>query len=136
MNNVLVCVTKQQTCDRLIRYGRELADSEEDGELLIVHIASYEFKYLAGSDDGEALEYLYQKSLEYGANLTVVRSNNVLATLASLVEKNDISKVVMGVHRKNDSGSDVTARFKEMIGDKVELYAVPEEEPEYEQKRA
>lgn len=131
MDNVLVCVTQQQTCDRLIRYGRELADGEE-GELLIVHIASYEFKYLAASDDGEALEYLYQKSLEYGANLTVVRSNNVLATLISLVEKNDISRVVMGVHRKSDSGSDMTTQFKEMIGDRAELIVVPEEDPENE----
>ncbi len=131
MDNVLVCVTQQQTCDRLIRYGRELADGEE-GELLIVHIASYEFKYLAASDDGEALEYLYQKSLEYGANLTVVRSNNVLATLISLVEKNDISRVGMGVHRKSDSGSDMTTQFKEMIGDRAELIVVPEEDPENE----
>ena len=62
MNNVLVCVTQQQTCDRLITYGRKLAD-ENGGDLMIIHIDSYEFKYLAGSDDGEALEYLYQKSL-------------------------------------------------------------------------
>lgn len=127
MNNVLVCVTQQQTCDRLITYGRKLAD-ENGGDLMIIHIASYEFKYLAGSDDGEALEYLYQKSLEYGANLTVIRSNNVLATLASQVEKNDIGKVVMGVHREGDNGSDMTRELKAMIGGDVELITVPEEE--------
>ena len=56
----------------------------------------------------------------------------MLATLISLVEKNDISRVVMGVHRKSDSGSDMTTQFKEMVGDRAELIVVPEEDPENE----
>jgi hypothetical protein len=50
------------------------------------------------------LEYLYEKALEYGANLTVVRSNHVLDTLVELVEKNKITDVVMGESGEKSSG--------------------------------
>lgn len=131
MKNVLVCVTQQKTCDRLIRYGKELAEGE-GGELFIVHIASYEFKFLGHAEEGDALEYLYQKSLEYGANLTVVRSNNVLATLVSMVEKNHISKVVLGESREDSVSTNMVEGFKKMINGEVEVITVPPEEEEDE----
>ena len=128
MKNVLVCVTKQKSCDRLIRYGRELADGE-GGELFIVHIAHYAFKILGQEEESDALEYLYQKSLEYGANLTIVRSNNVLATLVSLVGKHNISKVVLGESREPKEKSMVEG-FRQMVGDRVLLIIVPPEDDE------
>jgi len=127
MKNVLVCVTQQKTCDRLIRYGKELLEGE-GGEFFIVHIAHYEFRFLGESEEGEALEYLYQKSLEYGANLTVVRSNNVLATLVSMVEKNDISIVVMGESRESQVSSNMVEGFRKMINNQAKLIIVPPEE--------
>ncbi|MGI6736582.1 MAG: universal stress protein [Anaerovoracaceae bacterium] len=133
MKNVLVCVTQQKTCDRLIRYGKELAEGE-GGELFIVHIASYDLKFLGQSEDGDALEYLYQKSLEYGANLTVVRSNKVLATLSSMIDKNDISKVVMGESREKEKNRNKAASFEQMLRGRAQLIIVlPEEDDEDEQ---
>ena len=73
MKNVMVCVTQQKTCDRLIRYGHEVLDGQE-GELFIIHVAPKDFKILGSSEEGEALDYLYGKAIEYGANLTVVRT--------------------------------------------------------------
>lgn len=130
MKNVLVCVTQQKTCDRLIRYGKELVEGE-GGELFIVHIAHYEFKFLGQSEEGEALEYLYQKSLEYGANLTVVRSNNVLATLASMVEKNRISKIVLGESREASINTNMVEGLRKIINGAAEIITVePSDEEE------
>ena len=67
MKNVMVCVTQQKTCDRLIRYGHEVLDGQE-GELFIIHVAPKDFKILGSSEEGEALDYLYGKAIEYGAN--------------------------------------------------------------------
>ena len=93
--NVMVCVTQQKTCDRLIRYGHDFLGKDK-GELFIIHVAHYQFKFLGNSQEGEALEYLYEKALEYGAQLTVVRSNNVLDTLVDLVKKYKISHIILG----------------------------------------
>ncbi len=127
MKNVLVCVTQQKACERLIRYGKELVDGS-GGELMVVHIAQYDLSKLAENHDAESLEYLYQKSLEYGANLILVRSGNVPATLASMINKNDISIIVMGETRKEHEEDSTTEAFKHVLHEDVKIVVVPEEE--------
>jgi len=126
MKNVMVCVTQQRTCDRLIRYGHEFLGKNK-GELFIIHVAHYEFKFLGNSEEGEALEYLYQKAMEYGANLTVVRSNHVLDTLVELVEKNKITQVVLGQSGENSTEDSLIELFREKIKDKADLTVIPAE---------
>jgi len=122
--NVMVCVTQQKTCDRLIQYGYELL-GKDDGELYIIHVAHYEFKFLGSTKEGEALEYLYQKALEYGANLTVVRSNHVLDTLFDLVTKNKISHVILGESGETKSESNLITKFENRIKGIAELIVIP-----------
>lgn len=124
MKNVMVCVTQQKTCDRLIKYGYEFL-GDEVGELFIIHVAHYKFNFLGNSKEGEALEYLYEKALEYGANLTVVRSNNVLDTLTDLVDKNKITHVVMGESREAEGNSNVVNHLQNKISCLAELVVVP-----------
>lgn len=126
MKNIMVCVTQQKTCDRLIRYGHQLLGKNR-GELFIIHVAHYEFKFLGSSEEGEALEYLYEKALEYGANLTVVRSNHVLDTLVELVEKNKITDVVMGESGENPQENGLIHQFENRIRGKAELLVIPSE---------
>lgn len=124
MKNVMVCVTQQKTCDRLIRYGHEVLDGQ-DGELFIIHVAPKDFKILGSSEEGEALDYLYGKAIEYGANLTVVRSNNILETLLSLVEKNGITHVILGKAGQVKNEENLITRFGEKIRMQAELIVVP-----------
>lgn len=129
MKNVLVCVTTQKSCKRLIRYGRELAEGC-GGELMVVHIAEYELSKLKDPEVADNLEYLYRKALEYGTNLFIVRSGNVAATLISLTTKNNISKIVMGQTRHRDEKDSTTEAFRDMLHEEVEVIVVPEEEEE------
>ena len=122
--NVMVCVTQQKTCDRLIQYGHDLLE-EGNGELYIIHVAHYEFKFLGSTKEGEALEYLYQKALEYGANLTVVRSNHVLDTLVDLVAKNKISHVILGESGEIKSENNIITKFESRINEIAELIVIP-----------
>lgn len=124
MKNVMVCVTQQKTCERLIKYGHEFLGNDE-GELFIIHVAHYQFKFLGNNQEGEALEYLYEKALEYGANLTVVRSNHVLDTLVDLVNKNDISYVVLGESGEARAADNLISSFSEKIKDIAKLIVVP-----------
>jgi len=122
--NVMVCVTQQKTCDRLIKYGHSFL-GEDKGELFIIHVAHYEFKFLGKSEEGEALEYLYQKALEYGANLTVVRSNHVLDTLVDLVNKNKITHVILGESGEIKNESNLITQFEKRIESVAELMVIP-----------
>lgn len=115
--NVMVCVTQQKTCDRLIRYGHDFLGKDK-GELFIIHVAHYQFKFLGNSQEGEALEYLYEKALEYGAQLTVVRSNNVLDTLVDLVKKYKISHIILG-----ESGESAESNVVQQLTRRVESQA-------------
>lgn len=124
MKNVMVCVTQQKNCDRLIRYGNEFL-GDQKGELFIIHVAHYQIKFLGNSQEGEALEYLYEKALEYGANLTVVRSNDVLETLSDLVKKNKITHVIVGESGEAEIKSNKVEQLRKKIEDKAELVVVP-----------
>ena len=124
MKNVMVCVTQQRTCDRLIKYGHDLLGNEE-GELFIIHVAHYEFKFLGNTKEGEALEYLYQKALEYGANLTVVRSNHVLDTLVDLVLKNKISHVILGESGEIKNEFNLITQFEGRIEGVAQMIVIP-----------
>ncbi len=126
MKNVMVCVTQQKTCERLIKYGHDFLGTDE-GELFIIHVAHYQFKFLGNNQEGEALEYLYEKALEYGANLTVVRSNHVIDTLVDLVNKNDISYVVFGESGEANTEDNLISSFNKKIKDKAKLIVVPSE---------
>ena len=124
MKNVMVCVTQQKTCDRLIRYGHEVLNGQ-DGDLFIIHVAPKDFKILGSSEEGEALDYLYGKAIEYGANLTVVRSNNILETLVDLVEKNQITQVILGKSGQVKNETNLISKFGEKISEQAELIVVP-----------
>lgn len=124
MKNVMVCVTQQKTCDRLIQYGHDFLGNHE-GELFIIHVSHYQIKFLGNSKEGEALEYLYEKALEYGANLTVVRSNDVLETLADLVKKNKITHVVVGESGEAGIKSNLVEQLRNKIENEAELVVVP-----------
>lgn len=124
MKNVMVCVTQQKTCDRLIQYGHEFL-GDHKGELFIIHVAHYQIKFLGSPKEGEALEYLYEKALEYGANLTVVRSNDVLETLSGLIEKNKITHVIVGESGEAEIKSNMVEQLRKKIRNTAELFVIP-----------
>ena len=92
---IMVCITRQKTCERLIRMGKEIADHSK-GELSVVHVAKIGTNFLDNPHEGEALEYLFQISKHAGADLTVLRSDNVVNTLVKFAKENNISVLIVG----------------------------------------
>lgn len=103
--NIMVCVTKQRTCERLIQYGRLLRD-KLNGELHIIHVAGEGINFLGYTKEPEALEYLFDISKKAGADLTVLRSKNIEDTIFGFIEENCINHIVLGepTNDSNDSG--------------------------------
>ena len=93
--NVMVCVTQQKTCERLIQNGHKLLKSNKDN-LFVIHVVNPKDTFLNNSNDGEALEYLFGVSKKVGADLTVLRSKDVSKTIEEFAKKHNITNIVMG----------------------------------------
>ncbi|HHV38408.1 MAG TPA: universal stress protein [Tepidimicrobium sp.] len=109
--NVMVCVTQQRTCERLIMNGYNLVRAQE-GKLYIVHVVNEKGKFLNHGDDGEALEYLFDVSKKVGANLTVLRSKDVTKTIIDFARENDITHIIMGTAPGAESKENISFAFK------------------------
>lgn len=128
IQNIMVCVTQQKTCERLIRRGSEIRD-EYNGELFVIHVAKEGDHFLGKSKDGDALEYLFEKSKAYGANLTVVRAQDVLEALKKLTEKHDIDLIVLGQSFENEDRN-VSNRLESRLSEDIEIEIVPVQKKE------
>lgn len=98
--NIMVCVTQQKTCERLIKGGHN--EMEEGDNLFIINVVSENDNFLYNSNDGEALEYLFEVSKKAGAELTVIRAKNVIKAISDFAIKNDITHIIMGSSPHND----------------------------------
>lgn len=123
MENIMVCVTKQKNCQRLIDFGKSLKSS--DDELFIIHVAHTDFNFLGNTKENEALEFLYNKAMEAGASLTVEKSDNVLETLVQLIKENKIDKVVVGQSGEIQGPVNFLTKLRKRTDGIVELIEVP-----------
>ncbi|HHU63591.1 MAG TPA: universal stress protein UspA [Clostridiales bacterium] len=121
-NRVMVCVTRQRHCERLIRLGREIADKEQ-GELFVVHVARIGESFLGNPDEGKALDYLFSISKDVGADMTVLRSENIVDTLVNFAKETEITAMVLGQppDKRNDN---IVRRLERRLAD-VEFRIVP-----------
>lgn len=108
---VMVCVTEQKTCERLIKEGLNIVNNE-DSEIFVIHVATKDLKVLEDNKAAEALEYLFDKSKGYGASVTVLKSNNIRETLVKFAVDNQIDYVVMGETRQQDEKDSVIFKLK------------------------
>ena len=124
MNNIMVCVTRQKTCQRLIDCGKALMENEQD-QLFVIHVAGEDEKLLGDTQEGEALEFLYEKATEAGASLTVERSSDVLRTLISIADKNQANRVVVGESGEGEAGAGFLHRLEKKLSGRAKLIVVP-----------
>jgi len=101
----MVCVTRQKTCERLIRLGKKLV-SHPDDKLLVVHVTKEGTNFLGNPHEGEALEYLFQVSKQAGADMSVLRSDNIVHSLVEYAKENEVSTIILGespqLHKKDN----------------------------------
>ncbi len=111
--HVLVCVTGQKSCERQIREGAKIA-KDMGGELSVLHVAPMGAGMLGYPVEGDAMEYLYKISSEYGADMTVMRSDDVVSSIVSFVHKAGVTIVLMGASKRKggrDFGYELQARL-------------------------
>ena len=91
--SVLVCVTGQFNCDRLIKAGFELAaESGLELHVFCVHTPTNDLTAFS-----EELEYLYRTAKDLGADMTVSFSHNAPAATADFAHKVNAKHLITGV---------------------------------------
>lgn len=96
---VMVCVTRQKACQRLIKQGAQLA-ALRDMPLCVVHVARNGDDLLGNvSDQGAALDYLFGIAKTHGAEMVMLRSDNVVDTLCEYAKAHGVAVMVLGETR-------------------------------------
>lgn len=119
--NVLVCVTKQKTCERLIQQGAELSNEQSDN-LYVLHVVNENDKLLYNFSDGDALEYLFRITKDVGAELTVKRSKDVIKSIVDYAEEMEITHIVLGSSMDKDPANNFVAKLQRKLPDRVFLF--------------
>ena len=122
-NNIMVCVTQQKTCERLINRGEALKQ-KYNGDLFVIHAAKEGTNFLGNQHESDALEYLYDISKNAGAEMTVLRSKDVPETLLEFAKVRDIKHIVMGEAPSSNKENDITGMLQKNMPECV-FYIVP-----------
>lgn len=98
--SVLVCVTGQYDCDRLIEAGFDRAE-ELDCELHVfcMHTPKNDLTYFS-----EEIEYLYRTATRLGADMTVMFSDNAPKCTADFARKINAMHLITGVPDDRPNG--------------------------------
>lgn len=131
---VLVCVTDQDACDRLIFAGRKLATIEHL-ELKVINVRPQHTEdWLAG----EALEYLFSISKQLDAEMIVLFHDYAPEAVANFIQHNETQYVIVGLPPDPEQSvfiSEIEDRFPDMpvisIDDRGSLQLVKVHEDVY-----
>ena len=115
---ILVCITQQKTCERLIRRGSELKN-EKKAPLYVIHVSRKDLKFLDNTSEGDALQYLFTVSSAAGANLTVLKSDDLTGAIVRFAKDHHINDIVMGSSpgekRRNTYTGDLQKQLPEVM---------------------
>ncbi len=93
---ILVLVTLQHACARLIREGADMA-LKQGSPLRVVHVAnSADASWGDPAAQAQALNYLYALSGEAGADMCVLTSEVPVTAIANYAQECGAKQVVMG----------------------------------------
>ncbi|HNX61370.1 MAG TPA: hypothetical protein PKN45_01920 [Candidatus Limiplasma sp.] len=118
---VLVLVTLQRACARLIRSGADMA-LKQHCPLHVLHISVSEDDPQKPLDS-QALDYLYALSGEAGAEMTVFSAEVAVTAIAEFAEKIGARQIVMG----NGECADGMAETLSELLPGVQVMIVPDE---------
>ncbi|MBS1481454.1 MAG: hypothetical protein HP061_11545 [Christensenellaceae bacterium] len=95
--NIMVCVTSQRSCDKLIARGIERAGAGDPPAFLhVVHCVETGRNFMNTPYEADAIEYLFTAAQLAGAELSLVRADNVDDALVNYAENHGIQLIVLG----------------------------------------
>lgn len=99
---VLVCVTGQQSSQRLIHRGAELA-RQHHAALLVLSVSGAGFNLLTNPSVSQSLNDLYALCAQVGAEMTMIHHTNPYQAICDFVRKRGVTHLILGQSRTNHS---------------------------------
>ena len=85
---VMVCVTGQRSCERLINHGAKR--KKDDQKLFIVHCVQTGHNFMNTTFEADAIEYLFTCALLVNAELTILRADSVMDALVDFAVEHNL----------------------------------------------
>lgn len=123
---IMVCVTQQKQCKRLIERAHTLKRHEDD-ELFVIHVVKENWRYFGQLKEADALEYLFESAKEFGATLNVFKAKDIESTLANFAQKESVDVIVMGESLEKDLQQNMINRLQEKTIKDVDFEVVEHE---------
>ncbi|SNX54429.1 universal stress protein [Thermoanaerobacterium sp. RBIITD] len=93
-SRIMVCVTPQKSCRRLVERGAERA-KETDGEFCVVYVNKNNDIYKDLKEHRILLE-LFEMAQKRGGRVSILVGKKISDTLAEFARENDITEIIVG----------------------------------------
>lgn len=95
--DIMVCVTNQRSCDRLMaRAAERAAEVGEGARLHVVHCVETGHNFMNTAYEADAIEYLFTAAQLAGADLSLLRAENVDDALVDFAIEHDVDFIILG----------------------------------------
>ncbi len=115
---VLVCVTVQKDCARLIRQGQSLA-LEQKIPLRVLHVSQGR-NVLGSPDSAGILNELFSLAHEADAEMNILYEHDVPAAIARYAQECSASALVLGPDRSGNAG-----KVRSLLPQEIEIVNIP-----------
>lgn len=112
-NALMVCVTGQRSCERLIERAAEMRKNNQP--FYIVHCVQTGRVFMNFVSDPDAIEFLFTCASLVNAELAILREDDVIEALVSFAKAHDVSTIVLGASPKQDRSS-FSSRLSSRLG--------------------
>lgn len=120
---IMVCVTQQKSCERLIKRGAELCKPQD--ELLVVHVVKENWRYFGKLKEADALEYLFDISKAYDATLSVIKDMDIESALTKFAYDEQVDIIVMGESLESTKQQNMIHRLEKKLNRDLVIEIVP-----------
>lgn len=93
-HRIMVCVTPQKSCQRLIAKGAAKA-KEISGQFVVIYVNSKKELNRELKEEKVLLE-LFEKAKELGGTVSIISGEKVYDTLANFAKENKIDHIIVG----------------------------------------
>lgn len=93
-HRIMVCVTPQKSCERLIEKGAARA-KDTDGQFVVIYVNNKKNLNRELKEHKILLE-LFELAKDLGGTVSILTGENVYDTLADFAKENKITQIIMG----------------------------------------
>ncbi len=111
---LMVCVTGQRSCERLIERGVSIRMPEQP--FYVVHCVQTGRVFMNFVSDPEAIEYLFTCAGIANAELAILREDDVVDALVDFAQTHNVSTIVLGAS-PNKNAVSFSARLSARLND-------------------